>query len=230
MDQHGSASLPRDGANYDGNQNLNISNPQLVENLEDVGAQLLEDANNDITSLPHQVQQGDASNDFLGFQEHLHNDRDVDQAVVSKDNREDAKPREQKVGSGEDVGDGLKEYEKYQLKTTNKWIKEGIYKGLISSEEDYSKECRLDQDLKAAVRAGALGEEESEVTIKYWVAQLFLAFKDVDGVRDKLGQKGKPAQAVQRFSSNYYPDIAIERACWRIVVSTSHETDRSIFH
>jgi hypothetical protein len=56
--------------------------------------------------------------------------------------------------------------------------------------------------------------------MQYWIGRLFVAFKNVNDIKDKPCKNGKPAQSAQRLGGSYYPDMAIEMVCWRIVVSS----------
>lgn len=99
-------------------------------------------------------------------------------------------------------------------------ISDGVFKGLIPTPEVFYGESRVENELRELKRAGAMGPELGAVQLQYWVGRLFLAFKNVENTHDNKCKNGKPAQAVQRLGSSYYPDEAIEAACWRIVVSS----------
>jgi hypothetical protein len=70
----------------------------------------------------------------------------------------------------------------------------------------------------------------SDVQKQFWAGKLFLAFKNTDDIQDKPGKNGRLAQAAMRLKTNYYPDEAIEEACWKVVVSSSCEISWGIFH
>ncbi len=57
------------------------------------------------------------------------------------------------------------------------------------------------------------------VQMQFWAGKLFLAFKNTDDIQDKPGKNGKLSQAAMRLKNNYYPDEAIEEACWKVAVS-----------
>lgn len=52
-----------------------------------------------------------------------------------------------------------------------------------------------------------------------YVGLLVDAFKMTEGVMDKIGKNGKPAQAVQRLQSGFYSDRSLESAAWDLTVS-----------
>ena len=97
----------------------------------------------------------------------------------------------------------------------------GVYKAIFPNQAEYSSESRISKELKEMKSAGIPVRQLSDVELQYWVGRLFLAFKNVEGIQDKKGKKGKPAQATERLMGNYYPDKVIEQACWRIVVSST---------
>jgi hypothetical protein len=101
----------------------------------------------------------------------------------------------------------------------------GLYKGLITSEEEYYSRFRVQDEVMEIKRAGAPIDipELDNVQKQFWAGKLFLAFKNTDDIQDKPAKNGKLAQAAMRLKSNYYPDEAIEEACWKVVVSLSSE-------
>lgn len=212
MDQTWSGSVPGDGVLYGGNHNWALSEYQFLGNSNEHGAQYSHALNHDGTWIHNPYQEAEALNSpgGDGFQETLQYDVNVGQYEYAKE----------KAEALDDYQDGLSQVERFQLKETNKLIEEGVYKGLIGSERDSNTQSRLNHDITKAMRAGALEKDVSNVTLQYWVAKLFLAFKNTRGVTDKKNKNGKPAQAVARLMGQYYPDKTIELACWRMVVST----------
>jgi hypothetical protein len=108
----------------------------------------------------------------------------------------------------------------------------GLYRGLITSEEDYYARFRIQDEAMEMKRAGAPIDisEMTDVQKQFWAGKLFLAFKNTDDIQDKPGKNGRLAQAAMRLKTNYYPDEAIEEACWKVVVSFSCEISWGIFH
>jgi hypothetical protein len=110
-------------------------------------------------------------------------------------------------------------------KGVEKLMQGGLYKGLIKSEEEYYSRFRVQDEVMEIKRAGAPIDipELDDVQKQFWAGKLFLAFKNTDDIQDKPAKNGKLAQAAMRLKSNYYPDEAIEEACWKVVVSLSHK-------
>jgi hypothetical protein len=130
-------------------------------------------------------------------------DQDDDEAVAKEDDQDEDQPSQAELHKAE----------------VDKMITEGVYQCLIPTEIDYLKQPRIQVELKELKRSGVPGAKLDDVSAQYWVGRLFLAFKNIEGIKDKPCKNGKPAQSAQRLSGNYYPDKAVEIACWKIVVS-----------
>jgi len=95
----------------------------------------------------------------------------------------------------------------------------GVYKCLIPDLANYLSESRLSKEQTEFKRSGNPIRRLSNVEERYWVGRLFLAIKNMEGIRDKASKMGRLAQTAERIKGKYYPDRTIEEVCWRIVVS-----------
>jgi hypothetical protein len=145
----------------------------------------------------------------------------ADQAVDSDNNPAYHPDRDEKEAGEEDGQYELDPDQGNKLQQgIDLMIAGGVYKGLLPTEAAYFTESRVERELQELKRGGATGPNLDNVSMQFWVAQLFMAFKTVDGIKDKPCKNGKPAQSARRLGGNYYPDMAIELVCWRIVVSS----------
>jgi hypothetical protein len=149
-----------------------------------------------------------------------------DYLVAQEDSQENVDAQEDDKNDGSDnesADDDLKLLDRAEFYKAefDRMTAEGVYKCLIQSEAD-CKESRIDNAFQEVKNSGTLVCELDDVSMKYWVGRLFLAFKNIDNINDKTTKYGKLAQAAQRLSNNYYPDETIEIACWKVVVSLTH--------
>jgi hypothetical protein len=219
MDQSwpGRAMVP--GGMYHGIHEHGYSEQQYEQNFNDAGVW------NENPYPPF-----DTPDDFGGFQDQEHpqdvgkydgqyegqyDDRYVNQEAGQDVDQDDA----QEVPEEDDQDEDQPSQAELHKAEVDRMIDEGVYQCLIPTEAHYFAQSRIHLELKELKKSGVQGAALDDVSKQYWVGRLFLAFKNVEGIKDKPCKNGKPAQSAQRLSGNYYPGKAVEMACWKIVVS-----------
>ncbi|KAF4635661.1 hypothetical protein G7Y89_g2423 [Cudoniella acicularis] len=89
------------------------------------------------------------------------------------------------------------------------------FQQIFGSQEEYLRDREGRNAVQNPSVNNGFGKSDSDL---HCVRQLFDAIKAVGDVIDKPCKNNKPAQAVQRLISNYYPNKEIEAKCWEILI------------
>jgi hypothetical protein len=138
----------------------------------------------------------------------------------AQDLQDDGPPSEDEEGEQVEEIEKVEEVEEEDVKPK---VSHGGYRALIKSEKAYnlSKKARIRAETVEKKEDGVVsGAPKDDPGKLYWIGQLFYAFKNTLDIKDKPCKNGKPAQSAQRLGGHYYPDIEIEKVCWKIYVSS----------
>jgi hypothetical protein len=89
----------------------------------------------------------------------------------------------------------------------------------VEAYYDSLADSRKEQFERAAAENHVSDAPTNPAEQRVYIKRLFDAFVNTANVIDKPCKNGNVAQSVRRFLENYYPELAIEKACWEIFVS-----------